>query len=1008
MESCYESRVPSFPMSFSTPPHGQADPRSPRTIGYIYPNEIACREDRLIDEPKDGRRAIAGVPAGAPRLGLALSGGGIRSATFNLGVLQAFARLRLLRRFDYLSTVSGGGYVGSFIGAWISRDGIDAVEHELPNSRSFPVHFLRENGRYLAPNGAGDAWVALATHLRGWLTILTTLGAFFLGCLLLTTAAHEWTWCHYAGGDWPALFRRPDAAHWLWWSPWWGVVGAGVLVITLPIGAVFWLLGSKPLRLPVVFWLIVAAMLGGTLMKEVDGVRALSAALGLAIIGAAALLASWRRRDQLSALKRTLLVVEVLTLLAAAYYCFGKFEWQLPWEWKFVTAPKIVDGLLAKLHLRLPGGPVRTIFSGAVFVGGVVWAAAYFIAARHNDISRARRDLNELLALALGASATLAVLAIVDTLGGTWFALGANVKAGHAVVAAIWAAAQWAGPRLLARLEADERPSLSVTVLAGLGATFVALALLAMLSYWAHALAGAMDSRFTGGGGAGIARSLALAGAALLVLCACVGRTRTFLNLTSNLPLYTARLTRAYLGATNRLRRDPNHGGITQPLANDDLAFTAYRPDKKGGPLHVVNVTVNETVLGKSQLEQRDRHGFSFAIGPRSLTVGRTNHAIIVGDDPGFVDRLLLQTVMRVLDFVQVVRTAAVHMKERATQEPLTQPPMARTPRHVVTRVRIAPIAARPGEFHPLAAGTEPPLEQHAVEMPTVGHWMGISGAAFSTGLGQRTSLGLSFLAGIFNVRLGHWWDSGLAPFLRTGSTPLSAVGSLGVCAATVFPAQSHLLDELLARFHGPAARRLWYLSDGGHFENTAAYELIRRRVPLIVVSDCGADPAYEFEDAGGLVRKARIDFGVEIRFCDRARLDEVLTDDARRVIGTLDELKLQPADGDGPRHNTRHAALAEVFYDGADRPGSVLLLLKPTMTGDEPLDLLNYHSGHPSFPQESTLDQFFDEAQWESYRRLGELIGTEVFGEDAAALDLEAVLKRMRTKRDEAGPEAI
>jgi hypothetical protein len=50
--------------------------------------------------------------AGTPLVGLALSGGGIRSATFNLGLLQALARMGLLSKFDYLSTVSGGGYIG--------------------------------------------------------------------------------------------------------------------------------------------------------------------------------------------------------------------------------------------------------------------------------------------------------------------------------------------------------------------------------------------------------------------------------------------------------------------------------------------------------------------------------------------------------------------------------------------------------------------------------------------------------------------------------------------------------------------------------------------------------------------------------------------------------------------------------------------------------------------------------------------------------------------------------
>ena len=72
-------------------------------------------------------------------LGLAFSGGGIRSATFNLGVLQALSELKLLKEFDYLSTVSGGGYIGSWLSAWIYRArlanptkaGIETVQEEL-------------------------------------------------------------------------------------------------------------------------------------------------------------------------------------------------------------------------------------------------------------------------------------------------------------------------------------------------------------------------------------------------------------------------------------------------------------------------------------------------------------------------------------------------------------------------------------------------------------------------------------------------------------------------------------------------------------------------------------------------------------------------------------------------------------------------------------------------------------------------------------------------------------
>src|SRR5712692_4362151 len=72
----------------------------------------------LSHAPEDGNggAGVQGPYASAHRAqlaGLAFSGGGIRSATFNLGVIQALSKMGLLRTFDYLSTVSGGGYIGS-------------------------------------------------------------------------------------------------------------------------------------------------------------------------------------------------------------------------------------------------------------------------------------------------------------------------------------------------------------------------------------------------------------------------------------------------------------------------------------------------------------------------------------------------------------------------------------------------------------------------------------------------------------------------------------------------------------------------------------------------------------------------------------------------------------------------------------------------------------------------------------------------------------------------------
>jgi len=78
------------------------------------------------------RRVRAGLPndnedAESSLAGLALSGGGIRSASFNLGLLQALHRFNALRLFDYLSTVSGGGYVGSYL----SSLAISSKENEV-------------------------------------------------------------------------------------------------------------------------------------------------------------------------------------------------------------------------------------------------------------------------------------------------------------------------------------------------------------------------------------------------------------------------------------------------------------------------------------------------------------------------------------------------------------------------------------------------------------------------------------------------------------------------------------------------------------------------------------------------------------------------------------------------------------------------------------------------------------------------------------------------------------
>ena len=157
-----------------------------------YPPPLQQREQQWIalrrnaQETADARDTPPGAAnAGAVQVGLALSGGGIRSATFCLGVVQGLAKHRLLRRVDYLSTVSGGGYLGSFLGGLYARsyvqdpadverllhpegDGPKASPVLAASPPIKPFKALRNNGNYLAPGGGGDVLGALASAVRNW------------------------------------------------------------------------------------------------------------------------------------------------------------------------------------------------------------------------------------------------------------------------------------------------------------------------------------------------------------------------------------------------------------------------------------------------------------------------------------------------------------------------------------------------------------------------------------------------------------------------------------------------------------------------------------------------------------------------------------------------------------------------------------------------------------------------------------------------------------------------
>ena len=155
------------------------------------------------------------------------------------------------------------------------------------------------------------------------------------------------------------------------------------------------------------------------------------------------------------------------------------------------------------------------------------------------------------------------------------------------------------------------------------------------------------------------------------------------------------------------------------------------------------------------------------------------------------------------------------------------------------------------------------------------------------------------------------------------------------------------------------------HVSDGGHFENLGVYELIRRRCRSVVVVDAGTDRVAASDNMAAMLRLVRTDFGISI------------------------ELDPTPLQLDGDHDNSPwHCCIGRIRYDEVDEQGipGLMVYLQATLTGDEPADLLQYASRHSDFPRQSTLNQFFDEAQFEAYRALGHHTAVQVFGEAAAA----------------------
>ncbi len=976
-------------------------------LTQVYPAPFQAAEAAAIRERrrKAGRpeEESAADPARLPEktVGLALSGGGIRSSTFALGVLQALAERNRLREVDLLSTVSGGGFIGSFLGRLFTRETVKIagdpcgrVQDTLRKNSSAPLHWLRTQANYIFATGSNDLKLNLAVFWRNIFAVYLVIGALFFAIF------GALAWLPQAAGeasDRLGLFQLRAAVE--------PVLTPPVLAAEKPRAAES--AGPKAKDAPAPAGPGLCGKCLAALKQLLSCFQPPSSASEAGAMPGGIRLSVWWWLPLL-ALALGVLPATLGYWLAPKVGSYRPYPFFSLLAWLVLLSGAII-ALQIPHGLAAAGGASLVLFLAWFWQEAARWGA---IQGRETEAAkrkvgalvrnRVSRSLGEAMFIFFG----LAAWVVLDTFAGLFAARGpaAALAATTLALGPVLPLLRWLAMTAKQQLTPGVGKPFSFASLANALGIPLAIFLLFVVDVFAHKVFIAYP-----GCGWGLF-FIVLAGA----FSVAIGRAFDFLNLSSLQATYAARLLRTFQGASNEERvhasssNDGHDIGIAHP--GDDIPWHEYHPERQGGPLHLVNVCVNETVDLASDRDIRERKGLPMCVTPHGVSVGRRYFARWTKPD----GLPVWQKIRRWIDgtdgqdALPFSRGLGKNLRAPQSGAGETEP--------ALTALEALRFSNDPNAFHVLATTGS---ESAEVEPLSLGAWTAISGAAFSTGLGRGTRLPLALFMGLTNVRLGYWWDSGIRSGERPGRYPQPLWRRLKRLPVTFLRTQSMLLAEWRGRFHGPS-RWFWYLSDGGHFEVTGLYELLRRRVRLMIVSDAGEDIAYQWGDVALLTQQVREDFGAEIVWVDftaartevdkkevqrRAALSEEKRkeeDEARKekswseragerwerilpeyggkqdgldpwirdwidpdTLGTLNEIK---------RKGQYHAALARVTYDGSTDV-SWILLLKPSLSNWLTQDVLNYADTNDAFPQQPTFDQVFDDIQWESYRALGQQI---------------------------------
>jgi hypothetical protein len=928
---------------------------------------------------------------------LCLSGGGIRSATFALGVLTGLARHGLLGKFDYLSTVSGGGYIGSWLSAWMKHEGAPAVQAQLGSMTGEklqpdpePVRHLRAYSSYLTPKLgllSADTWTLAATMIRNLLLNWVVVVPLLLSALLIPRLAvsvlrvkvTRLTNLHIP--DWilsnvGLLFRMEVTEVWI-------LVGVLYAVgFALGMAAIKHVHRNRPgeFQAP------------PPLRERTEGAFIVRCLLPL-VIAASAMTVAWWERDLLTTNEGILVESETLARFAA----IGLFMHVAGWYWG-----------VRKLRRR---GLELAVIMATGALGGAMSAELGHL------INRLAADslLNKWIAdpdilkprlyvtLAVPAFLTMIMVGSQLTIGLTsrranddereW---GARFNAWLFIVIVGWIALNVITlivPPIIEnawRLQEDD--------LAGPGSMS---GLIAFLSGTVTLLLGrsastpatsAAQKPGASPGFADIAKGIALAVAApvfavSLVSLLSVANGQQVLpgacKVTSWCGQDYSRYAHKMEDATNDVERKMGEAVRKHPsdftpprivlltmllLAATGLAL-GFAIDTNQFSLHAMyrNRLIRAYLRASRPQDQRAADPFTGFDKGDDLPIGTLWPSGGPADGSGR-DRDERVPPLHVVNMtLNVVSRKTLGWQQRQAVSMAVSALHAGSAFVGYRRTSVLPGAddAKPRLYGgPTLTKGSPPTA--GISLGTA---MTISGAAASPEAGYNSSPAITFLMALFNARLGWWLGNPGTAGDKTFDYPCPRIG--------VWP----LIKEMFGLTNKDSD--FVFLSDGGHFENLGLYEMVLRRCRFILVSDGGCDPTASFEDLGNALRKIRIDFGVSIEFPDKLQ------------IFSRDETPKKPG---------TYWAVGTIRYSEIDRPvGStapdadydgILLYVKPALYGDEPADVDNYAHMSPTFPHESTADQFFTESQFESYRALGSFIVDQMVEKEKLAREKDKLEK--------------